>query len=159
MKLNLGCEFDRREGWVNLDINPDVKPDVIGDARSMPMFADATFSEIHASHLLEHFYEHEIIPVLKEWNRILIPGGSLTIVVPDVEKVARWWVEGRLTETEVLKGFIGDNQIKSPWMLHKTFFWFSRLKRILEENNFDEIEEFGQRDLLVWLYVRCIRRR
>lgn len=158
LKLNLGCEHDKRTGWINLDIDPRVTPDVVGDARAMPQFADETFSEIYASHLLEHFFEHEVIPTLNEWNRLLTPGGSLIIIVPDVQKVCQYWAAALLSETDILKGFIGDNQVKSPFMLHKTFFWFSRLKALLESTNYDNIHEFGIQHLLVWLKVSCNRR-
>lgn len=158
MKLNIGCEYDHKDGWTNLDIDPGVRPDVLGDARSMPQFADCTFDEILASHILEHFMETEIIPTLKEWNRILAPGGKITIVVPDAWKVCVDWINEKLSEDQVLKGFIGDNQSKSPWMLHKTFFWYTRLKRILEENNFENVQEFGQRPGLVWLQITAKRR-
>lgn len=158
MKLNLGCEYDHKPDWVNLDINPEVSPDVVGDARAMPEFANDTFDHILASHILEHFYENEIVPTLREWNRILRPGGTIEIVVPDVWKVCEDWVGGRISEEDVLKGFIGDNQVKSPWMLHKTFFWYTRLKKLLEENNFDQVQEFGQRPGLVWLQITARRR-
>lgn len=159
LRLNLGCEFNRLLGYTNIDINPHVRPDLIADARELRRYDDCSCSEILASHLLEHFYESEVVPALSEWNRLLAPGGLLTIIVPDVEKVARAWLAGELNEKDILHGFIGSNQQKSPWQLHRTFFWRDRLFRLLSENNFDSLEEFNRQPGLLWLQVSAHRKK
>ena len=35
--------------------------------------------EIYASHALEYFDKYEVVNVLKEWNRVLKPGGELKL--------------------------------------------------------------------------------
>lgn len=157
-KLNLGCFTDRRPDYVNIDIDPNVRPDITADVRKLHMLPDNSCSEILASHILEHFYESEVVPVLREWNRLLVPGGKLVLIVPDVEKVMIKWHKNELSDDIILKGFIGDDQEQNPWMLHKTFFWWSRLSSILAANNYDRIKEVNKRDELVWLQVVCYRR-
>jgi predicted SAM-dependent methyltransferase len=156
--LNLGCEFNKLPGWLNIDINETVKPDRVADARDLWFIPDMSVQEILASHLLEHFYESEVIPALREWNRVLIPGGRINIIVPDVQKVAGEWLSGLIGDQTVLKGFIGDNQEKSPYMVHKTFFWWSRLSLLLSENNYDRILEINKRPGLLWLDVLAYRK-
>lgn len=51
-----------------------------GDGRALP-FKDRTVDTVFSSHLLEDFLEWE--PILKEWVRVLRPGGHLVILVPD----------------------------------------------------------------------------
>ena len=51
-----------------------------GDARDLP-FKDRTLDFVYSSHLLEDFYDW--MPVLREWVRVLKPGGHLVILVPD----------------------------------------------------------------------------
>lgn len=157
-KLNLGCFADHKEGYVNIDIDPNCAPDLVADALKLHMLPDLSCSEILSSHLLEHFYEHEVIPALNEWNRLLICGGKLIVIVPDVQKVCQDWHAGKLSEDVVLAGFIGCDQIKSPWMLHKTFFWYSRLKALLEAHNYERVEEINKQEGLVWLQVIAFRR-
>ena len=55
----------------------------------MSRFADNTFVEIYASHVVEHFdYNRELTRALKEWNRVLVPGGRVLISVPDLDALA-----------------------------------------------------------------------
>lgn len=51
-----------------------------GYATDLP-FKDATVDTAFSSHLLEDYLEWE--PVLKEWVRVIKPGGFLVILVPD----------------------------------------------------------------------------
>lgn len=63
--------------------------DHVGDAKDLSRFGDEIFSEIYASHVLEHFdYVSELDAVLKEWARVLQLGGKLYISVPDMDKLA-----------------------------------------------------------------------
>jgi SAM-dependent methyltransferase len=53
-----------------------------GDARALP-FGDAEFDWLWSSHLLEHF--EDTAAVLKEWVRVLKPGGTIGLYVPHPE--------------------------------------------------------------------------
>ncbi len=57
-----------------------------GDATKLHWFRDGTLDYIYSSHLLEDFPDTEA--VLREWLRVLKPGGSLVIFCPD-EQVYR----------------------------------------------------------------------
>jgi SAM-dependent methyltransferase len=52
-----------------------------GDAKNLHWFRDGVFDFVYSSHLLEDFFEWE--PVLREWIRVLKPGGNIVILVPD----------------------------------------------------------------------------
>lgn len=69
---------------VDIDGSADVKADV----RALP-FANDYADVAYASHLLEHFDEHELPALLAEWRRVLKPGGKLLIEVPDVQSAAQ----------------------------------------------------------------------
>lgn len=63
--------------------------DHMGNAKDLSRFADNTFDELYASHVLEHFdYQKELISVLREWYRVIKPGGKIYISVPDLDKLA-----------------------------------------------------------------------
>jgi predicted SAM-dependent methyltransferase len=88
-KLHIGGKV-RSPGWEVLDANPGEHVDHVGNARDLRHFADGTFSEVYASHVLEHFdHKDEIQATLKEWNRVLEAGGRLHISVPDLSVLAR----------------------------------------------------------------------
>ena len=52
-----------------------------GDAQLMQGLADERFDFVHSSHCLEHMRDpHE---ALRNWFRLLVPGGHLVCVIPD----------------------------------------------------------------------------
>jgi ubiquinone/menaquinone biosynthesis C-methylase UbiE len=56
------------------------KVTVLAQDATMLSFPDASFDRVIATHVLEHLYKpHE---VLREWVRVLRPGGTLSLVLP-----------------------------------------------------------------------------
>jgi ubiquinone/menaquinone biosynthesis C-methylase UbiE len=53
---------------------------VCADAEHLP-FADGAFDAMVAQHLIEHFAAPE--PLLREWRRVLLPGGRLVLLTPN----------------------------------------------------------------------------
>jgi len=74
-----------REGWKIFDIEPRDEVDYVGDVRDLSAFAEASCAEVYASHVLEHLPPQDILPVLNGLHRILVPGGTLYISVPDID--------------------------------------------------------------------------
>jgi predicted SAM-dependent methyltransferase len=92
-RLHIGGQT-RTPGWEVLDANPGPCVDHLGDAASLHAFAENTFDQIYASHVLEHFdYKDELITALKEWHRVLVPGGTLLVSVPDLDVLARLFLD------------------------------------------------------------------
>jgi predicted SAM-dependent methyltransferase len=87
-KLHIGGK-QRAAGWEVLNANPAPYVDHVCNATDLSRFADGTFSEIYASHVVEHFdYNKELVASLKEWWRIMEPGGKIYISVPDLDVLA-----------------------------------------------------------------------
>lgn len=90
-----------KEGWEILNAQQGEHVDHFGDAADLSCFEDGTFGAIYASHVLEHFdYQHEMLEVLKEWYRVLRPGGKLYVSVPDLECLCRLYITPGLRVTE-----------------------------------------------------------
>ena len=88
-KLHIGGTT-RVTGWEILNITPGPHVDHVGDANDLSRFADGIFAEVYASHTLEHFdYTGDLERALKEWSRVLCPGGTLYLSVPDLEVLAK----------------------------------------------------------------------
>ena len=57
------------------------KANLAGDARDLYWFKDNVLDYVYSSHLLEDFTNTE--EVLREWIRVLKPGGNLVLYCPD----------------------------------------------------------------------------
>jgi SAM-dependent methyltransferase len=58
-----------------------------GDATKLVWFADDVLDFVFSSHLLEDFVD--VAPILREWLRVLKPGGRLIIFCPDEQAYRR----------------------------------------------------------------------
>lgn len=97
--LNCGSGADRPPApWINLDNlhsilhhgsqereQLDAQPNYVNhDLLSGPMpFGDATFDGIILSHVLEHFDCQAGLKLVQDCRRLLVPGGTLVVSVPD----------------------------------------------------------------------------
>lgn len=74
------------EGWEVLNAVPAAWVDHVGQAEDLSRFADGTFAEVYASHVLEHLgYQSALPAALAEWYRVLAPEGRLMVSVPDLD--------------------------------------------------------------------------
>lgn len=95
-KLHIGGQV-RTLGWEVIDANPGPCVDHVGNAGDLSRFEAATFTDLYASHVLEHFdYKDALAATLKEWHRVLVPGGTLHVSVPDLDILARLFCEREL---------------------------------------------------------------
>jgi predicted SAM-dependent methyltransferase len=93
MKLNLGCGFDKREGFINADNFPECEPDVFVDIQSTPWpFADNQFDFILMKHVLEHVGAtvDGFAQVMRELYRVTAPDGIIEIHVPHFRHDSYW---------------------------------------------------------------------
>jgi len=82
VKLNVGCGFDLRDGWVNLD--PWGPPgSVRGDARDLRDYHDRC-ELVLLNHVLHLFEWDEADRVLEECSRCLTRDGELVVVEADI---------------------------------------------------------------------------
>lgn len=91
-KLHIGGK-QRADGWEILNAVPAEYVDHACNAKKLPQFSDGTFSEIYASHVVEHLdYKGELTSTLKEWWRVTEPGGKLYISAPDLDVLTQLFV-------------------------------------------------------------------
>ena len=90
----------RSDTWteIRLDIDPTVRPDIIGTMTDMSAISDGSIDAIFSSHNIEHLYIHEIPVALSEFLRVLKPEGFAVITCPDLQSVCALIAEDKLTE-------------------------------------------------------------
>ncbi len=91
--LNLGCGQRFRPEWVNLDLHPAGANVQRWDLQRKLPFSDGSFDVVYHSHVLEHFSKAEGLRFLGECHRVVRPGGIIRVAVPDLEKIARLYIE------------------------------------------------------------------
>lgn len=88
IKLNVGCGTDYKEGWINIDNNSDdniEELDLNWDLRNPLPYKDNSVDFIFNEHFIEHLTVEEGQAAIKDFMRILKPGGVLRIATPDLE--------------------------------------------------------------------------
>lgn len=93
MKLDIGSQAARFRDYVTVDLYAP-EADLRADAMALP-FRDASITDIWASHILEHFRPSQVQLALREWRRVLVPGGIARIAIPDLDDACRAWLERR----------------------------------------------------------------
>ncbi len=79
--LDVGCGIRKYPGSIGLDNNPNTAADVIADLDRHPYpFADSTFDEVRAIHVIEHV--DNVIRTMEEFHRILRHGGTIRLETP-----------------------------------------------------------------------------
>jgi SAM-dependent methyltransferase len=156
--LHVGCgpaEPERldpmfREGWVEVrfDIDPTVRPDIIGTITEMPAVANRSADAVWSSHNLEHLCAHEVPLALREFYRVLKPGGFLLAAMPDLQPVGEMIASGALDEVayvspggpitprDMLYGYAPYIAGGNLFMTHKTGFTARTLCLELERAGF-----------------------
>lgn len=93
-KLHLGCGRRIVAGWVNADI---IGGDCIVDlgCGRLP-WKDQSFDAIVCQQVIEHLeLDSELIPLLREMNRVTKDGGEIWLACPDLEKACQSYVATR----------------------------------------------------------------
>jgi len=105
--LNLGCGSRYLSDWTNVDFVKSGDGVIAHNLTLGIPFSGNYFDVIYHSHVLEHFQKKQAEAFLKECYRVLKPKGILRIAVPDLEQIARIYIEQL------------DNVISNPSPLNK----------------------------------------
>lgn len=127
--------------------------------KPLPFPADY-FTAVYSSHLLEHLEYYKALKVISESFRVLQPGGIIRIALPDLEELAREYLE----QYNKLKEAV-DVELKAGWVDYDravTFlldqmvrcdFW-GRMKEFQPEEYSQMIKKGSAKGPLLKLYRR-----
>ena len=74
-QIHLGCGKVRLPGFINIDIQPGPAVDLVGDIRNLD-FEDSSIDLVYSCAVIEHVGRREWVDLLKDWRRVLKPGGG-----------------------------------------------------------------------------------
>lgn len=157
MKLNLGGGDDWKEpGWENVELafGHDLNTDLL------TKFGTNVVELIFFSHCLEHIAWKNVPLLLSDCHRVLVPRGTMRIIVPDVDKM--WDISKNerrdvllksapdfygkkgpnfsvKAEMEKLLGFHGKNDFLNRKSGHNSFYNVSSLSLFLRAAGFEKI--------------------
>ena len=140
LRLHLGCGSVRLEGYVNLDKYPTKGADRVMPADRL-YYDDASVDEIYTSHMIEHLSPEELESAVREWRRVLKPGGKITVRCPNFEVYLREWLAG---DDEYRVGWgrinIFGHSGRGEGMWHHLGFTPGVLGRIFENHGFHTLK-------------------
>ena len=136
--LEIGCgkEGERAHSWpgptITVDNDPEVGADVTADVLALP-FEDNYADAVLASHIIEHLFYRTVPSALREWLRVLKPGGHLYLFTPDLGWAAQEIVEGRFNAGTI--AYIYGSEVTGG-QCHHCLFTQAALEQLLTETGF-----------------------
>ena len=186
-KVNIGCGTKAIPGWINIDISLNIllskipllkwilfklglipeeayrmvwPPGTIRhDVRRGLPFKDNTVDWIYTCHFLEHVKKREAANILSECYRVLKPGGSIRIVVPDLEVLVGKYIKKDAAFFGTKEEDIADAFLKAlnffprerwqrmvPGQYHLWMYDFDSLSSMLKICGFRSVERKNSRE-------------
>ncbi|HUU29314.1 MAG TPA: methyltransferase domain-containing protein [archaeon] len=138
MKIELASGTRPQEGYLHCDVRLLESTDLLCRVETLP-FATNSVEALLASHIIEHFSYRETDTVLKEWHRVLRPGGTILIITPNLAYIAYGYVEGWMDYTEARNRLFGGQDY--PFNYHYTSFDSPDMSKTLEEVGFQNVRD------------------
>lgn len=156
VRLNLGSGIDRKEGWVNVDADPGLSPDVCEDAVAyVERQQSGSADEIYLGHFLEHLEHDAGARLLAECFRVLKVGGRIGVVVPDTRAIMERYVAEDLDLDDLCRLWLYST-VQETW--HKWSYDLPTLRRAVARAGFDvtgEIDRFADPRLQAGAWWQC----
>lgn len=142
MRLNLGCGRKKMHGFVNIDIRPEVNPDVVDDVFLLDRIEDESVDLVYACHVLEHSSRDRVHYILSRWREVLKPGGMLRVCVPDLRAACEYYLSTHNLDSVMGLAYGGQ---RNEWDFHRVGFDEVTLTRALTLAGFRDIRPYDWR--------------
>lgn len=115
VKLHIASGENYKEGWVNIDLHPITRKDVLHDLSKGIPFPDNSVDFIYNEHFIEHLSYKDGFAFMNEAYRVLKPGGVMRIACPDLN----FWIEGYAKDNWRSQEWVG--LINAHWYPNRCF--------------------------------------
>jgi predicted SAM-dependent methyltransferase len=137
LRLNIGCGEHCPPDLINVDVRELPGVDVVANATDLP-FEPGSVSEIHSSHLVEHFplevFRRVLLP---HWYALLQSGGLFSAIYPDWETMVKEYAKGTLSFPDFRMVLFGGQDHDGNF--HFNMFDRPTMTRLLEETGFADV--------------------
>lgn len=160
--LHVGCGSNIYGGFINLDYTWQPGVDICCDITKGIPLATGSMNGVYTEHCLEHISFGDCSAVLREFRRLLTPGGMLRVVVPDAELFVELYCQARngapvsFPYTQRFPNFTAMMHINRIFRDHGHLYAydFETMKRHLESAGFSQVarvsfREGGRAELLI----------
>ena len=149
---------------IRLDIDKDVKPDIVGSLTDLSLVETASVDAIYSAFNIDHIYPHEVPIALKEFYRVLNDDGIVVITCPDMQGVCEAIAQdnllgilyesssGPISPIDVLFGNRREISAGNEYMAKKGGFTYSELDRVFFEEGF-KTRVGGRREEMYELFL------
>ena len=146
--LHLGCGDLIIPDFWNIDAMFTAQSDVVACVERLKL-AENSVGTIYCAHVFEHLSRAAAPRALREWYRVLRPGGKLYLACPDLEALARLYLAalddgntpaGR-RRLDLLLGVIYGGQ-DTRYNFHACGWSLATLRWLLEDVGFRDVQRF-----------------
>jgi predicted SAM-dependent methyltransferase len=135
--IHLGCGKVDHPKFINVDAIPFPHVHYVQAVERLDVFSDNFADLIYTSHCLEHVSHLDVPNVLKEWRRVLKPGGILRVSVPDFEKNLAIYLDNNRSMKSIELTLMGGQDY--AFNFHKISFNQGYLTSLFEEAGFRNV--------------------
>lgn len=144
MKLHLGCGTRQIKDFINIDVRPEVNPDIVDDILKLEKIENNSVDLIYICHCLEHVSKRDSYKALQRFHQVLKTDGILRIAVPDIEAAIKHFAKHQ-NLAAIRTIFWGSQQLDNEYDFHKNGWTFWTLKDDLHLVGFHNIKRYDWR--------------
>ncbi len=144
--LNIGCGYVFHPDWINIDLVSTSEHVMACDIKKGLPFEDQSIDAIYSSHVIEHLTRKEAENIMKEITRVIKPMGILRIAVPDLERIAREYLEA-LENVRNNQNIV--TEANYDWMMLELYDQIIRTKNCGEMGDFLRQDNIPNKDFII----------
>jgi predicted SAM-dependent methyltransferase len=149
-RLNWGCGDFPDRGWINSDIKQSPGVQIARDIRYGLPLETGSLEYITSIHALPEIPYPDQVPTLRELRRVIEPGGVLRLVLPDLDKGIRAYLDDDrdyfLVPDEHARSIGGKLITQLLWYgWSKMLFTFDLIEEMLMDAGFSSVSRCSYR--------------